>query len=130
MIKLFEPNPFYFRIFTNKVEVKNLKTGKIIERESPIKFSSNRLLLADFEVAEQFFRTVISEFSGSKIFTRSLKVAMQPMELIEGGLSPTEKRAFRDSAEHIGAIKVVIINHTNYLSDKEFEEAFLNPELF
>lgn len=127
---LFKPTPYYIRIYKNKIEVKSLKTGKILKRESPINFSSNRLLLADFEVAEQFFRTVISEFSGSKIFTRSLKVAMQPMELIEGGLSPTEKRAFRDSAEFIGAKKVVIINHTNYLSDEEFEEAFNNFDLY
>lgn len=130
MMTLFKPTPYYIRIYKNKIEVKNLKTGQSITRVSAKEFSSNRLLLADFEVAEQFFRTVISEFSGSKLFTRSLKVAMQPMELIEGGLSPTEKRAFRDSAEHIGAIKMIIINHTNYLSDKEFEEAFLNPELF
>jgi hypothetical protein len=52
------------------------------------------------------------------------------MELIEDGLSPVEKRAFRDTAEFIGGIKVVIIPHINQLLDEEIIELFNKPEYF
>lgn len=130
MLKIFKLKPYYFRIYKNKVEIKDLEADKTIIRTSPIKFSSERLLIADFEVAEQFFRAVMEEFSENKIFTRPLKLVLQPMELNEDGLTSVEKRAFRDSGAHIGAKKLVIMNHTKYLSNTEFEEAFNNFELY
>jgi hypothetical protein len=120
MFKFFLATPVYIKILNNKIEIKDLRTGKSISRESSAHFSSTRLLIADFNVAELFIRSVLKELlSPQKIFQRSLKIVIQQMENLEGGLSESEKRILRDIGEQIGGVHVVLVDNTRPLSEAE-----------
>ena len=120
MFKFFLAAPVYIKIFNNKIEIKDLRTGKSISRESSSHFSNTRLLIADFNVAELFIRSLLEEvLSPQRFFQRSLKVVIQPMEDFEGGLSESEKRILRDIGEQIGGVHVVLVENTRPLSEAE-----------
>lgn len=82
-----------------------------IDRNSHDKFSNPRMLLADFLIAEGFIRSVLKEMSQEKRFAPPMKMLIQPMDKLEGGLSPVEERSFMDLAEHVGA-KYVFVHPT------------------
>ena len=104
--------------------VLNLKTAtklyqNLRAKTSLTKFSSARLLIAEYNAAQALLSEILKELRLSK---RSLKVLIQQMKELEGGLSETEKRALRDLAEQAGARAVYIVNRTNTMTDEEIQD--------
>ena len=131
MFKFLKPDIFYIKVYINAVEIKNIRTGAILKRESEKPFSHQRLIIGDIETAQTFIASVIQDITGTKIkvLNKTIKIALQPMENIQGGLSKIEKRSFRDISDFCGAMEVSILDHRRNASDSEILESFLDPRL-
>jgi len=119
MLSIFRPIPVYVKIYPDKIEVINITTRETISKTSLTKFSSDRLLIAEYNIAEALLCEILKELKLSK---RSLKVLIQQMKELEGGLSETEKRTLRDFAEQAGARSVYIINRTSSMTAEEIQD--------
>jgi actin-like ATPase involved in cell morphogenesis len=119
-MSLFKRIPVYIKISTNQIEVTNLDSGKTLVERAAEPFSSQRMVLAKFNEAELLVRKLVKELiSNRSWFPPQLKVIVQQMEKLEGGLAEIEKRAMRDLAEQAGASIVIIVDHDRKLSDQE-----------
>ena len=116
---IFTSIPIYANLYKNKAKICRLDTGQCITRESKEKFSNSRVLLGEFEIAENFLKNIITELTKDSFLTPSLKVIIHQMELTEGGLSSTEKRALRDSFLHLNSKHIFIYEGKNELSHSE-----------
>jgi len=97
-------------ISSNFMEACNIETDKVahgVPRES---FTTNRLLIGNFEAAAELSRQLVSQVRTSRILKPILKVVVQPLELIEGGLSYIERKAFRDLGLQTGAKEVYLVD--------------------
>jgi hypothetical protein len=106
------------KIYPDKIEITNINTQQTISKTSNTKFSSNRLLVAEFNIAHALIREIIKELGLSR---RTLKVLIQQMKEFEGGLYETEKRALRDLGEQAGGRSVYIVNRTQIMSMEEIQ---------
>ena len=122
MLNIFRKVPVYVKIYHDKIEITNINTQQTISKTSTAKFSSNRLLVAEFNVAEMLIREILKELGLSG---RTLKILIQQMKGFEDGLSEVEKRVLRDLAEQAGGAAVYIINRTKIMSAEEIQ-GFLN----
>jgi hypothetical protein len=118
MLHIFQKAPVYVKIYRDKIEITNVNTQQTISKTSNIKFSTNRLLVAEFNIAEILIREILKELGLSR---RTLKVLIQPMEELEGGLSEVEKRVLRDLAEQSGGAVVYIVNRTKPMTNEEIQ---------
>jgi hypothetical protein len=119
----------YVRFFINRIEIRDLDTGRVIDRNSSTPFSSERLLLADFFTAECFLRELVKELYPTYFLSPpSFKMVIQPMEKKEGGLSQVELRAFADSGEQAGGVIVKLYQESNLLSDDEVRKIICSKE--
>jgi actin-like ATPase involved in cell morphogenesis len=115
---MFKTQKVYIQIRRNQITAINLNTGEETSRLAIRPFSTQRIVLASFDPANETVLAAIRDL-GLKTTFSSLKVAIQQMEGAEGGLSDIEKRAFRDIAEMAGARKVYIIEGEQRLSIAE-----------
>lgn len=120
MLSLFlRPIPLYVKVFTNRIDVIRLDNFEQIVRDAPVPFSNERIVFAHFLEAETHLRAIIDDLIGKRVFSPHLKILIQQMERIEGGLSSVERRALVDSCEHAGAIFVKLVEHDRPLSIAE-----------
>ena len=122
MLNIFRKVPVYVKIYHDKIEITNINTQQTISKTASTKFSSNRLLVAEFNVAEMLIREILKELGLSG---RTLKILIQQMKEFEDSLSEVEKRVLRDLAEQAGGAVVYIINRTRVMSPEEIQ-GFLN----
>jgi hypothetical protein len=120
MLSIFKRTPVYIKLFRNKVEIVNLKTGETISRESTEPFSTQRSITADVNKADALIRNVLKDLLPKKnIFPRQTKILIQQVENVEGGLSEIEKRALRDLGEMAGGTPVILIDNFRTVSNTE-----------
>ena len=101
--------PLYLRIFTNRMELTRLdEQGDAVTLERS--FSSVRMLIHDYEAAENAAQEAIGQlFAGHpKLKPKSISIMVQPMELLEGGLSGLEERALLEIGYGAGANTVIL----------------------
>ena len=111
-------NAVYIRVWKNRFRLRNIGTGAESEVTATSSFSTSRLLVGQFQVAQSALKDAIGKVIGKGLFTASPGVVVQPLEMIDGGLSEVEERVFRELALGAGAAKVVIwVGHE--LSDSE-----------
>ncbi|QKX17754.1 hypothetical protein [Microbulbifer sp. YPW1] len=82
------------KIYRNKIELSN--GSKIVSESSKEAFSTQRLLVANFDAAWNCLVTAEKKLSIKGLFKRKPKVVVEPKELIEGGISQVEDRIFRE----------------------------------
>jgi hypothetical protein len=111
----------YIKLSKNKVEIKHIESGQLITRNSPRAFSNDRLIIADFELAESFMRDLVDELLNKKKRSskKHLDVVIQIIDPEIEIITPVERRTYRDSIEHIGAIRCWICEHQKNLTDDE-----------
>ena len=126
MINIFRSIPVYIKIYLNKIEITNIKTDQTVSKSSPTKFSSSRLIVADFNVANKLIFEILKELGLTR---RTLKVLIQQMDVFGDELSETEKRVLRDLSEQAGASDVNIVNRKKVMSKNEIQE-FLKLKYF
>lgn len=71
-------------------------------------FKHPRTLLADFAVAERTMKQFIKKVTPSPLFTPSPIVVIHPLDMLEGGLTQIEIRAFAELCSMAGARRVYV----------------------
>ena len=100
-------NPFYVRVRKNQLRVRSLESAKETIFDAKPPFTSARLLVGEFQIAESLLKRAFKEMKGG-IFAVSPQVLVQPLEMVEGGLSEVETRCLRELALGAGASKAVV----------------------
>lgn len=115
------PKPLYVRVRRNQFRVRNLESAAEATFDAQPPFTTARLLIGQFLAAENLLKRALKETSTGGIFAITPRVLIQPLEMIEGGLSEVEERVLREVAIGAGASKVVVwVGHE--LSDAEVRE--------
>ncbi len=99
-------NTIYIKIYENSVHIRNIDDRKEIELSASSPFSTERLLIGEFTVAQALLTKGIKIVMGKKFFAPI--ILMHPIEKIDGGLSQVEERVLKDLAIVAGAQKVVL----------------------
>ena len=114
-------NTIYVRISSNCLRLKHLESGKATEIRASPSFTTQRLLVGQFQAAQKALRSGIRELIGGGWIAVKPRMLMQPLERIEGGLSEVEERVLRELAIGAGARRVVVwVGHE--LSDSEVRD--------
>ena len=95
----------YVQVFANRFLVHNVDTGASTEVARNMEFSSPRMLIADFTVAEQQLRNAVRKVGKGLLGAEML---VHPLELIEGGVTQVERRTFVELGIGAGASKVAV----------------------
>ena len=101
-------NPIYVRVRKNQFRVRSLESAKEATFDAQPSFTTARLLIGQFQAAENVLKRAVKEMSKGGIFAVAPQVLIQPLEMLEGGLSEVEERALREVAIGAGASKVVV----------------------
>lgn len=117
--ELFKPICLHIKLYSNRIEITNLETGESVSKTAEENFSTARIVIGNFAKAEKLIEAVLKDLHFRKQTFGALKVLIQQMEKLEGGLSDIEKRAMRDLAEQVGAKYVIVVDHANTLSVEE-----------
>ena len=104
---MFRTQKVYIQIRRNQVTAVNLNTGEEALRLAIRPFSTQRIVVASFDPANEIVLAALRDL-GLKTTFVALKIVIQQLEGAEDGLSDIEKRALRDIAEMSGARKVYI----------------------
>ncbi len=121
----FKPLPVYVKLYYNAIEVTNLDSNVTVKKTAINNFSTQRLVLADFNNAEILLREILDDVIPKKFgVSKSLKTLIQIVENIEEGISELEKRGLRDLAEQAGSKEVYL-----WLNDKKLTDAEALQEL-
>lgn len=101
-------NTIYVQVRKNKFRLRHIE-GKV-EREITAQkpFSTTRLLLGQFQEAESLLRKALREIGSGSLFQVSPVIVIHPLEMVEGGLSEVEARAFRELALSSGARRAYV----------------------
>lgn len=119
MLRIFKRDTMYVRLYRNRIEVKNVNTGKSVSKSSSIGFSNDRLLIADYVTAEKLLRKAIIEVSSTTIIPPITRIVLQPVDEVIKGISPLEKRAYLDFLEKGGGRLVMVYEFQEKLTDQK-----------
>ncbi len=121
MLTGFLANAVYVRVRRNQFRVRSLDSATETTFDAQPPFTTARLLIGQFLGAENLLKRAVKEMSKGRIFAVSPQVLIQPLEMIEGGLSEAEERVLKEVAIGAGASKVVVwVGHE--LSDAEVRD--------
>ncbi len=96
-----------------------MTNGKSISEKSTTNFNNTRILVADFQNAENFIKKV---FADSGLSTRNSVGIIQQLEMSENGLSEVEKRVLLELFSRIGIKEIHIDETSSNLSEKQLNE--------
>jgi len=102
------PDPLYVRVRKNQFWLRNLSSLREAAFDSQPPFTTARLLIGQFQTAQDLLKRAVKKMSKGGIFAISPQVLIQPLEMIEGGLCEVEERVLREVAMGAGASRVVV----------------------
>jgi rod shape-determining protein MreB and related proteins len=97
----------YVQVRENQFQIRNVDDSRSVQRQANPAFSSQRTLVDNFTAAQQCLKAALSEARGSR-FVLSTRVVIHPVEKIDGGLTQSEDRLYRELAIGAGASKVIV----------------------
>ncbi|WP_428739084.1 hypothetical protein [Sulfurimonas sp.] len=100
MIAIFKKPVYYVQIKKNSFIVRSVNSGKTIVFDASTPFSTDRLLIGEFTVAEGLLKKAFSTFGKSLV---GPKVVMHPLEMVDEKLSEVEEKILRELAFSVGA---------------------------
>jgi hypothetical protein len=118
----FKSHTIHIRLYTDKVIIRQLEKDVTIERTSDVPFSNARMVLANFKSADIFIRGILDEIYAGQRLAPSIKILIQPMEKLEGGISQVEDRSFSDLGMQLGGKSVFIHSTQEDLDDAGIKE--------
>ena len=107
----FRPIPVYIKFYINQIEMVRLDLSAEVSETVKGNFSSERLVIADFEEAERMLKSSLEQLVRGKfwgLLNPPLNIVVQQLDFTDGGLSPTERRILMNVAERIGGRKIII----------------------
>lgn len=127
MPRLFRKTLLYVRIRRDAFDIRNVETDQRHRSRSLSGFSSERLLIADFNAAESTLLEAIKALLQPGLLGASPDcILMHPLELISGGVSPVEERVLRELAAAAGARRCEICTGPE-LTDDQVRQRLFNP---
>lgn len=108
MLTAFFANTAYVLVKNNQFRVRHLESNAEATFDAQPSFTTTRLLIGEFRVAESLLKRALQQVSNRGFFSVAPCVVIQPIEMIQGGLSEVEERVFREVAVGAGASKVVV----------------------
>lgn len=118
MLKQLLYGTVYIRVAKNQFLVRHIEDKKEVMISAIEPFTTKRLLIGEFVVAEKYLKQGINKVHEGRWLPASPVVLIQPLEMIDGGLSQVEERVLKELAAGAGARKVVVwVGHE--LSDQE-----------
>lgn len=142
---LFTGGPYYLRVNRERVSVRNVSTGDVVEVTPKLgldsankilsvgdpadpfavrvlaPFEHPRILINDFTGGEKLIEYVFQKLSGNRVFRPAPIVLVHPDLDLEGGLTQIEARALREMVEGAGARRVYLY-YGRQLTDKEVSD--------
>lgn len=115
-MKLFKSIPLFVKLYKNRIEICRLDNGKCKSMNG--KFSDSRIVFAEYEKAEVLMKRITKELApeSNGFFGSSFIMVIQQLEMNEGGISEVEKRAIRDSCEHVNAKTMKLVDSEKEIS--------------
>lgn len=115
MLSTFFAADLYVKVYRNKFIIENINTVTDNAAARSFKtfipescFTTERLLAGNFMAAEHCLKKAVKSTLPKRLIPLSPAILIQPMEMIEGGLSEVEERLFQELAHGAGAFKVVV----------------------
>lgn len=91
-------NAMYVRVRRNQFQVRSLKSGLDAVGVAQTPFTTTRLLIGQFVVAQNTLKDALKQVSKESLLAVSPDIVIHPLEMVEGGLSEIEERIFREVA--------------------------------
>lgn len=91
IIDLFKSN-IYVKVYKNKFIVRNIDKNIEVVLSAIEPFTTTRLLVGEFNGAEALLKEALKKLYKDNFLSPSPIIVIQPMEMIEGGLSSVEDR--------------------------------------
>ena len=121
MLANFFSNAMYVKVRRNQFQVRSLKSGLDVTSVAQTPFTTTRLLIGQFAVAEKALKDALKQVSKGSFLAVSPDIVIHPLEMVEGGLSEIEERIIHEIAIGAGAKKVVVwVGHE--LNDDEVKK--------
>jgi len=81
-------------------------------------FSDSRIVFSDYQEAEILMKKITKELvpENNSFFEPSFIMVIQQLEMNKGGISEVEKRAIRDSCEHVNAKAMKLVDSEKEIS--------------
>ena len=98
----------YVKVRKNRFSLRHIENKRDIELSANSSFSTNRLLIGEFEIAEKLLKDGIKKFYKTKSINPSPRILMHPLEMLEDGLSQVEARVLREVAYGAGGSWVAL----------------------
>jgi rod shape-determining protein MreB and related proteins len=114
-------NTIYVRVSKNKFRLKNIDSGQEQTAEPLSPFTTSRLLIGQFDVAEKTLKHAFTSIVSRGLFASSPRVVMHPLEMVEGGLAEVEERVMRELAIGAASAQKVVVWTGHELSDAEIK---------
>lgn len=108
LFSFFLTRPVYVRVRRNQFQIRNLESGFDATVVAQAPFSTTRLLIGQFVIAQNTLKEALKQVSKERLFPILPHMVIHPLEMVEGGLSEIEERIFREVAMGAGASKVVV----------------------
>ena len=96
------------RIRRDRIEVTNLRSGARASVEALAPFTTQRLLVGDFQAAVDTLVTALARVDVLRSMFKAPRILMQPLEMVDGGCSPVETRVLHEVARAAGAIETIV----------------------
>lgn len=101
--------PIYIQIYKNSFKLTACDdSDRTITVHSDTPFTTQRLLVGHFRIAESTLCDAMNHMRGTGIFKKTANAVVQPMEMVEGGICEIEDKVFRELALGAGAVKISI----------------------
>lgn len=98
----------YVKVWKNRLWARHIENALSGEVTVTKPFTTTRLLVGEFSVAEAALKALVIRVSKTGLFSISPEVLIHPMEMVENGLSEVEERAFLELAYGSGARKAKV----------------------
>jgi len=108
MLKQLLNGTVYVRVSKNQFRVRHVVDKKEVIVSAFEPFTTKRLLVGEFAAAEKYLKEGVKKVHEGRWFAASPVIVIQPLEMIEGGLSQVEERVLKELAVCAGARKVVV----------------------
>ncbi len=103
MLSKFITQILYVKIKENSLTIKSVKSGETIALKATTPFSTKRLLIAEFSIAQKLLQSGIERLN--KSFIKPIVIA-HPLENIDDKLSEVEEKIFKELILSAGAREV------------------------
>ena len=116
---MFKTQIFYVQIKENIFIIRSIIDNESITIKAEIPFSTKRLLIGQFSVAEKLLKSSLQQFK--KALLLSPIIIMHPLENIDEMLSEVEEKVFKEVALSAGAREVKL-----WVGEELTDEELLN----